>query len=158
MADGAVPRRHRRRRSTLKEFTEQSAVAYPAHVRRAAPPDHPPRGPAGCAHAVLDAGAGGVRRACSRWNRRMDELAGACGIDPVELRLRNEPDVHPETGQPFSSRHLTACLREGAARFGWAGRDPAPGRAARRALELAHRAPASPPRPTRPARCPGGRG
>ena len=57
----------------------------------------------------------------------MDELAGACGVDPVELRLRNEPQVHPETGQPFSSRHLAACLREGAARFGWAGRDPAPG-------------------------------
>src|SRR5262249_5392150 len=57
----------------------------------------------------------------------MDELAGACGIDPVELRLRNEPALHPETGQPFSSRHLTACLREGAARFGWAGRDPVPG-------------------------------
>jgi len=30
----------------------------------------------------------------------MDELAEACGIDPVELRLRNEPAVHPETGQP----------------------------------------------------------
>src|SRR5262249_23722201 len=57
----------------------------------------------------------------------VDELAGACGIDPVELRLRNEPARHPETGQPFSSRNLTACLREGAARFGWAGRDPAPG-------------------------------
>ena len=57
----------------------------------------------------------------------MDELAAACGIDPVELRLRNEPAVHPETGQPFSSRHLTACLLQGAARFGWAGRDPAPG-------------------------------
>jgi xanthine dehydrogenase YagR molybdenum-binding subunit len=57
----------------------------------------------------------------------MDELAEACRIDPVELRIRNEPAVHPETGQPFSSRHLTACLREGAARFGWAGRDPAPG-------------------------------
>src|SRR6266581_6513643 len=57
----------------------------------------------------------------------MDELAIACGLDPVELRLRNEPPVHPETGQPFSSRHLAGCLREGAARFGWAGRDPAPG-------------------------------
>jgi xanthine dehydrogenase YagR molybdenum-binding subunit len=57
----------------------------------------------------------------------MDELAEACGVDPVELRLRNEPSVHPETGQPFSSRHLADCLCEGAARFGWARRDPAPG-------------------------------
>ncbi|WP_131741735.1 xanthine dehydrogenase family protein molybdopterin-binding subunit [Actinomadura roseirufa] len=57
----------------------------------------------------------------------MDELAVAAGIDPVELRVRNEPDREPESGLPFSSRNLVACLREGAARFGWAGRDPAPG-------------------------------
>ena len=49
----------------------------------------------------------------------MDELAHAAGIDPVELRILNDPDVHPETGQRFSSRNLVACLREGAERFGW---------------------------------------
>jgi xanthine dehydrogenase YagR molybdenum-binding subunit len=53
----------------------------------------------------------------------MDELALACGLDPVELRLRNEPERDPETGQPFSSRNLVACLREGAERFGWEGRE-----------------------------------
>ncbi|GAB3299104.1 xanthine dehydrogenase family protein molybdopterin-binding subunit [Geodermatophilus aquaeductus] len=57
----------------------------------------------------------------------MDELAHALGMDPVELRIRNEPDRDPETGQPWSSRHLVECLREGAERFGWAGRDPRPG-------------------------------
>jgi len=56
----------------------------------------------------------------------MDELAVACGLDPVELRIRNEPSVDPESGRPFSSRNLVACLREGAERFGWAERDPAP--------------------------------
>jgi xanthine dehydrogenase YagR molybdenum-binding subunit len=56
----------------------------------------------------------------------MDELAAAGGIDPIELRARNDPDVDPETGNRFSSRNLVACLREGAARFGWAGRDPRP--------------------------------
>jgi xanthine dehydrogenase YagR molybdenum-binding subunit len=56
----------------------------------------------------------------------MDELAVACGLDPVELRLRNEPDVHPESGLPFSSRNLVACLRDGARRFGWQPRDPSP--------------------------------
>ena len=112
--------------STLKEFTEQSAVAtrhmYAAPHRRTT-------------HRVvrLDVPTPSWMRAPGECpgmfalESAMDELAGACGIDPVELRLRNEPDVHPETGQPFSSRHLTACLREGAARFGWAGRDPAPG-------------------------------
>jgi xanthine dehydrogenase YagR molybdenum-binding subunit len=57
----------------------------------------------------------------------MDELATELGIDPVELRIRNEPDVDPESGNPFSSRRLVECLREGAGRFGWAGRDPHPG-------------------------------
>ena len=49
----------------------------------------------------------------------LDELAHACGIDPVELRIRNEPDVDPESGHPFSSRNVVSCLREGAERFGW---------------------------------------
>jgi xanthine dehydrogenase YagR molybdenum-binding subunit len=57
----------------------------------------------------------------------IDELAVASGLDPIELRIRNEPAVDPETGRPFSSRGLVACLREGAQRFGWAQRDPTPG-------------------------------
>jgi xanthine dehydrogenase YagR molybdenum-binding subunit len=57
----------------------------------------------------------------------MDELAVACGIDPIELRIANEPAEDPEKGIPWSSRNLVACLREGAERFGWAGRDPTPG-------------------------------
>ena len=57
----------------------------------------------------------------------MDELACAAGLDPVELRIRNEPAAEPDSGLPFSSRNLVACLREGARRFGWAGRDPRPG-------------------------------
>jgi len=57
----------------------------------------------------------------------MDELAVALGMDPVELRVVNDPSAEPESGLPFSSRNLVACLREGAERFGWAGRDPRPG-------------------------------
>jgi xanthine dehydrogenase YagR molybdenum-binding subunit len=57
----------------------------------------------------------------------LDELAEALGMDPVELRVRNEPDVDPETKKPWSSRQLVECLREGARRFGWNDRDPRPG-------------------------------
>ncbi|MGW7537880.1 xanthine dehydrogenase family protein molybdopterin-binding subunit [Amycolatopsis sp. NPDC054798] len=57
----------------------------------------------------------------------MDELAEALGVDPVELRVRNEPERDPETGLPFSSRNLVECLRTGAERFGWDERDPRPG-------------------------------
>jgi xanthine dehydrogenase YagR molybdenum-binding subunit len=57
----------------------------------------------------------------------IDELAIACELDPIELRIRNEPTLDPETGNPFSSRHLVECLRAGAERFGWHDRDPRPG-------------------------------
>jgi xanthine dehydrogenase YagR molybdenum-binding subunit len=57
----------------------------------------------------------------------MDELAVATGLDPVELRLRNEPATEPDSGLPFSSRNLAACLRRGADVFGWQDRDPRPG-------------------------------
>jgi len=57
----------------------------------------------------------------------MDELAVALGLDPVELRIVNDPAAEPDTGLPFSSRNLVACLRAGAEAFGWAGRDPRPG-------------------------------
>jgi xanthine dehydrogenase YagR molybdenum-binding subunit len=57
----------------------------------------------------------------------MDELAEASGIDPVELRIRNDTDHEAEGGAPFTSRSYVQCLREGAERFGWASRDPRPG-------------------------------
>jgi len=49
----------------------------------------------------------------------MDELAVALDMDPVELRLRNEPDHDESSGLPFSSRHLRECLQQGARQFGW---------------------------------------
>jgi xanthine dehydrogenase YagR molybdenum-binding subunit len=57
----------------------------------------------------------------------MDELAEKVGIDPIELRIRNEPAEDPERHIPYSSRHLIACLQEGARRFGWQDRNPRPG-------------------------------
>ena len=57
----------------------------------------------------------------------MDDLAHRLGMDPIELRLRNEPDVDQTTGMPFSTRRLTDCLRQGAATFGWNRRNPTPG-------------------------------
>ncbi|UUN25258.1 xanthine dehydrogenase family protein molybdopterin-binding subunit [Streptomyces sp. FIT100] len=56
----------------------------------------------------------------------MDELAHALVLDPVELRIRNEPTVDPERNVPYSDRHLVECLREGARRFGWEQRPATP--------------------------------
>ncbi|WSB88069.1 xanthine dehydrogenase family protein molybdopterin-binding subunit [Streptomyces cellulosae] len=57
----------------------------------------------------------------------LDELAEKCGLDPIELRLRNEPETGPVSGLPFAGRNVAACFREGARRFGWDARDARPG-------------------------------
>jgi xanthine dehydrogenase YagR molybdenum-binding subunit len=112
--------------STLREFAEQTAVAtrkmYAAPNRRTR-------------HRLvrLDVPtptwmrAPGETPGMYALECAMDELAIALGMDPVELRARNEPEVGPETALQFSSRNLVACLREGAERFGWAERNHAPG-------------------------------
>jgi xanthine dehydrogenase YagR molybdenum-binding subunit len=111
--------------STVREFAEQTAVAtrmmYAAPNRRTThrlvrldlPTPFWMRAPGKCPGMYALESA-------------MDELAAELGLDPIELRIRNEPEVDPETGRRFSSRHLVACLREGAERFGWDGRDPTP--------------------------------
>lgn len=48
----------------------------------------------------------------------IDELAHALGMDPIELRLRNEPEKDPSLDIPFSARHLTEAYRRCAQRFG----------------------------------------
>ena len=57
----------------------------------------------------------------------VDELAVKLGIDPIELRIRNEPETDPTEGKPFSSRNIVAAWRAGAERFGWSQRNPSPG-------------------------------
>ena len=58
----------------------------------------------------------------------MDELAEKLGLDPVELRVRNDSQADPEKpDRPFSQRNLVRCLREGAERFGWRRRNASPG-------------------------------
>src|SRR6266851_1519327 len=108
--------------NALNEFSEPAAVA--TRVMYAAPNRR-------TTHrlARLDLPVNGALRAPGECpgmfalESAMDELALACGLDPIELRIRNEPAVDPESGRPFSSRGLVACLREGAQRFGWVQRD-----------------------------------
>ncbi|MCY1494444.1 putative xanthine dehydrogenase YagR molybdenum-binding subunit [compost metagenome] len=56
----------------------------------------------------------------------MDELSYKLGIDPIELRRRNEPEKDEAENKPFSSRSLMQCYALGAERFGWARRTPEP--------------------------------
>ncbi|MGZ4572485.1 MAG: xanthine dehydrogenase family protein molybdopterin-binding subunit [Blastococcus sp.] len=111
--------------STISEFAEQTAVCsrvlYAAANRRTthrlARLDVPPP-------TIMR--APGETPGMFALESAMDELAVALGIDPVELRIRNEPGQDPERNVPWSSRHLVECLRTGAERFGWAGRDLRP--------------------------------
>ena len=54
----------------------------------------------------------------------IDELAVALGMDPIEVRLRNNSAAPPGKDLQWSSKHLDECFRIGAARFGWANRTP----------------------------------
>jgi xanthine dehydrogenase YagR molybdenum-binding subunit len=56
----------------------------------------------------------------------MDELAYKLGMDPIELRIKNEPERDPSNGKPWSSRSVVQCLREGAKAFGWDKRKAEP--------------------------------
>lgn len=56
----------------------------------------------------------------------LDELAYELGLDPIELRLRNEPDQDPRTGKPFSTRRLRECFSVGSRTVAWDERDPRP--------------------------------
>jgi xanthine dehydrogenase YagR molybdenum-binding subunit len=54
----------------------------------------------------------------------MDELAIKLDMDPVKLRLLNEPEKDEGLNLPFSSRHMVECLNVGAEKFGWSRRTP----------------------------------
>lgn len=112
--------------SHIEEFAEQSAVVsrsfYAAPARRTT-------------HRLvrIDTNRGEWMRAPGEASGllalecAMDEMAEKLKLDPIEFRTRNEPDRDPETGMPFSSRNLIACMRTGAQRFGWAQRQSRPG-------------------------------
>ncbi|MDM0108705.1 xanthine dehydrogenase family protein molybdopterin-binding subunit [Variovorax sp. J22R24] len=57
----------------------------------------------------------------------IDELANLMEMDPIKLRIRNEPEKDPTTGLPFSPRHIVEAYRAGAERFGWHRRNATPG-------------------------------
>ncbi|MFF5521827.1 xanthine dehydrogenase family protein molybdopterin-binding subunit [Streptomyces coeruleorubidus] len=56
----------------------------------------------------------------------VDELAHRLDIDPVEFRMRNEPESNPLDGKTFSHRRLREVYARGVDRFGWQDRRPEP--------------------------------
>jgi xanthine dehydrogenase YagR molybdenum-binding subunit len=121
----AIEHRVQEQTSRLREFAEQTAS--PTRMMYAAPSRR-------TSHrlAVLDVAVPSWMRAPGEMpgmfahEVAMDELAEECGLDPVELRRRNEPDVDPEKKLPFDRRGLLDCLDRGVERFGWADRPRRP--------------------------------
>ncbi|MGZ8688082.1 MAG: xanthine dehydrogenase family protein molybdopterin-binding subunit, partial [Gaiellaceae bacterium] len=67
--------------------------------------------------------APGVMEGTAVFEQAIDELAAACGIDPLDLRRLNHVDRDQVTGLPYSSKELLACYDRAAELAGWAGRD-----------------------------------
>ncbi|HKD78575.1 MAG TPA: xanthine dehydrogenase family protein molybdopterin-binding subunit [Candidatus Angelobacter sp.] len=66
----------------------------------------------------------------------MNELAHQLKIDPVQLRLMNEPKIDEGKSLPFSSRHMIECLQLGSEKFGWSKRTSGVGSMKRDGLTL----------------------
>jgi xanthine dehydrogenase YagR molybdenum-binding subunit len=66
----------------------------------------------------------------------MNELADLLKIDPVRLRVLNEPKIDEGLNLPFSSRHLLECFERGSEKFGWSKRTPEVGSMKRDGLTL----------------------
>ena len=66
----------------------------------------------------------------------LNELAHRLKIDPVKLRVMNEPKIDESLGVPFSSRHLLECFELGSQKFGWSQRTAAVGSMKRDGLTL----------------------
>src|SRR5437870_3486858 len=66
----------------------------------------------------------------------MNELADQLKLDPVKLRVLNEPKIDEGLGIPFSSRHMLECYELGGEKFGWSRRTPEVGSMKRDGLTL----------------------
>ena len=156
----ARARRDRADVDAIKEFVEQRGARRGSCTprRTGAPPTGwsrwTCRSRPGCARPAS-------ARACSPWSRPWTNSPRRWASTRSSCAIRNEPDVDPEPASRSAAAHLVACLREGARRFGWADRDPAPGRPPRGPLAARdrrgrrhlsrHRRRRPPPRP-RPLR------
>lgn len=67
--------------------------------------------------------APGVVEGVTVLEQAMDELAGALGLDPLELRRRNHVERDQASDLPYSSKRLLACYDRAAALAAWDRRE-----------------------------------
>jgi xanthine dehydrogenase YagR molybdenum-binding subunit len=111
--------------SSYEDFTE--ALLNPTRFLHSCPNVHTPHRVAPMnVHTPTYMRAPGEVSGIFALESAMDELADALNIDPIELRLRNEPERDEFKNLPFSSRSTRECYRAAAERFGWNRRNPQP--------------------------------
>jgi xanthine dehydrogenase YagR molybdenum-binding subunit len=111
--------------SSYEDFTE--ALLNPTHFLHSCPNVHTRHRVAPMnVHTPTYMRAPGEVSGIFALESAMDELAVALNVDPLELRLRNEPERDEFKNLPFSSRSTRGCYRVAAERFGWSRRNPQP--------------------------------
>jgi len=86
-------------------------------------------------YSPIDMRAPGAAHGMHALEVAMDELSYALDMDPLALRLKNYTDHDAAKNLPYSTKELRACYAQGAERFGWDKRPPAP-RSMREGTEL----------------------
>ncbi|WP_316800394.1 xanthine dehydrogenase family protein molybdopterin-binding subunit [Pedobacter frigidisoli] len=57
----------------------------------------------------------------------IDEMAHALNMDPLEFRIKNDPEKDQQRNKPFSDKNIKEAYRIGAAKIGWSERKNTPG-------------------------------
>lgn len=57
----------------------------------------------------------------------IDEMAHALDMDPLEFRMKNDPETDPMKNIPFSSKNIKEAYKLGAEKIGWSNRKNKPG-------------------------------
>ena len=58
----------------------------------------------------------------------IDEMAHALNMDPLEFRMKNDPELDQQKKLPFSDKNIKDAYRIGAEKIGWSGRNKLPGK------------------------------
>lgn len=57
----------------------------------------------------------------------IDEMAHALDMDPLEFRIKNDPEMDQQKNKPFSSKNIKEAYQLGAEKIGWSNRKNKPG-------------------------------
>lgn len=57
----------------------------------------------------------------------IDEMAHALDMDPLDFRIKNDPETDQQKNKPFSSKNIKEAYKLGAEKIGWSNRKNKPG-------------------------------